>query len=139
MQGRFFLHNTVSEEVREKVHIYSTIFLRKLRDDDENYDLNAKWAKNIDLFKKDFIFIPCNDALHWSLIAVVRIHSLLERCLHRANDLATTNNTRLEYETYDFKKDSYFKREPNENISCILFLDSLGMHNMRKFCKIIKT
>lgn len=34
------------------------------------YDVTKRWTKNVDLFSKDFLFIPIHDQLHWSLIIV---------------------------------------------------------------------
>ena len=34
------------------------------------YDVTKRWTKNVDLFSKDFLFIPIHDQLHWSLVIV---------------------------------------------------------------------
>ena len=34
------------------------------------YDLTKSWTKNVDLFKKDYLFIPVCENLHWSLLIV---------------------------------------------------------------------
>jgi hypothetical protein len=34
------------------------------------YDVIKKWTKNVDIFSKDFIFIPIHDHLHWSLMII---------------------------------------------------------------------
>ena len=34
------------------------------------YDLTKSWTKNVDLFEKDYLFIPVCENLHWSLLIV---------------------------------------------------------------------
>lgn len=35
-----------------------------------NYPFVSKWTKDVDLFDKDFLFVPIHDNLHWSLMIV---------------------------------------------------------------------
>ena len=58
--------------------------------------------KNIDIFKKKLIFIPINKDLHWSLCAVVNPGAI------RLAD---------------------GEADPNDALSCLIFMDSLRMHN----------
>ncbi|CAB9506597.1 Sentrin-specific protease 7 [Seminavis robusta] len=62
----------------DMVHCFSSHFFTTL--DDEGPDAVTKWTarRNIDIFKKKFIFIPINEALHWSLCVVVNPGSVLE-------------------------------------------------------------
>nr|XP_043624678.1 probable ubiquitin-like-specific protease 2B isoform X2 [Erigeron canadensis] len=63
-----------------RVHFFNSFFFRKLADLDENqsksFDAKAafqqvrKWTKKVNLFQKDYIFIPINFRLHWSLIVI---------------------------------------------------------------------
>lgn len=63
-----------------RVHFFNSFFFRKLEDLDENqsqsFDPEAafqrvrKWTKKVNIFQKDYIFIPVNFRLHWSLIVV---------------------------------------------------------------------
>lgn len=61
-------HNTSS------IYAFSSMFYQKLteRKKSESYELVKKWTKNVDLFSKDFIFIPINMGSHWSLLCIVR-------------------------------------------------------------------
>ena len=34
------------------------------------YDVTKSWTKHVDIFSKDFLFIPIHDQLHWSLIII---------------------------------------------------------------------
>jgi Ulp1 family protease len=61
-------HNTSS------IYAFSSMFYQKLteRKKSESYELVKKWTKNVDLFSKEFIFIPINMGSHWSLLCIVR-------------------------------------------------------------------
>ncbi|KAI3715869.1 hypothetical protein L6452_22857 [Arctium lappa] len=64
----------------ERVHFFNSFFFRKLADFDENqfrlFDGKAafqrvrKWTKKVNIFQKEYIFIPVNFRLHWSLIVI---------------------------------------------------------------------
>ncbi|CAH1426158.1 unnamed protein product [Lactuca virosa] len=64
----------------ERVHFFNSFFFRKLADFDENqlqmfdakesFQRVRKWTKKVDIFQKDYIFIPVNFRLHWSLIII---------------------------------------------------------------------
>ncbi|XP_024979363.1 probable ubiquitin-like-specific protease 2B isoform X2 [Cynara cardunculus var. scolymus] len=63
-----------------RVHFFNSFFFRKLADFDENqlrlFDAEAafqrvrKWTKKVNIFQKEYIFIPVNFRLHWSLIVI---------------------------------------------------------------------
>ncbi|KAF5786732.1 putative Ulp1 peptidase [Helianthus annuus] len=63
-----------------RVHFFNSFFFRKLADFDENQSRSIdfkeafqrvrKWTKKVDIFQKDYIFIPVNFRLHWSLIII---------------------------------------------------------------------
>jgi Ulp1 family protease len=36
------------------------------------HGLVARWTKSLDVFDRDFIIIPINSSLHWSLAVIVR-------------------------------------------------------------------
>ena len=36
------------------------------------YESVRRWTKNVDIFAKDFIFVPINEHLHWSLMVIYR-------------------------------------------------------------------
>ena len=50
----------------------------------QNYSKVASWTKEVDIFSKDYIFIPVHDHLHWSLVIIC--HPYMEdvnRCSSR--------------------------------------------------------
>ena len=98
-------------ELKDQVHAFNCLFIPKLTEQkSDNFSLVAKWTKKVNLWSKDFVFIPINEDNHWSLITVVRP----ELCLSSdpIND--------------------------DDHQPCLLVMDSLGMHDPVKFSKIIK-
>ena len=85
------------------VHIFTTHFYSTLREHDVKGVTSWTATKNIDIFRKKFIFIPVNQGLHWSLCCVV-------------NPGAILNNVRA------------LNKDPGDDklYPCILFFDSLG-------------
>jgi sentrin-specific protease 7 len=78
----------LSPEQREKTHIFSQFFYKRLatktNDNNPNLspDLNrhnrvASWTKNVNLFEKDFIIVPINERSHWFL-AIICFPNLTE-------------------------------------------------------------
>ncbi|CAM9544602.1 unnamed protein product [Ascophyllum nodosum] len=92
----------------ERIHILTSHFFTKLSETKlQNfavaYSKVKQWSRNVDLFSKKFVFVPVVENMHWSLA-----------CL--------TNLDKIEVG----KSGSDFKS--NEERPCMLFLDSLGMH-----------
>lgn len=99
-------------ELKDRVHAFNCLFIPKLTEQkSDNFSLVAKWTKKVNLWDKDFVFVPINADNHWSLITVVRPG----RCI--SSDPI------------------------NDDVDqpCLLVMDSLGMHDPVKFSKIIKT
>lgn len=75
-----YISNRIRPPERQRFHFFNCFFFRKLADLDkdssrvhdgaEAFQNVRKWTKNVDLFAKDFIFIPVNFSLHWSLIII---------------------------------------------------------------------
>ncbi|XP_024005394.1 probable ubiquitin-like-specific protease 2A [Eutrema salsugineum] len=75
-----YLKSRISPEERGRFHFFNCFFFRKLANLDkdspsafggrEAYQRVQKWTKNVDLFEKDYIFIPINCSFHWSLIII---------------------------------------------------------------------
>ena len=36
------------------------------------YKQVSRWTKDVDLFKKDFVFVPINESLHWTLVLIYK-------------------------------------------------------------------
>ncbi|OMO57614.1 Peptidase C48, SUMO/Sentrin/Ubl1 [Corchorus olitorius] len=75
-----YLKNQIPQEEKQRFHFFNSFFFRKLADLDKDpssiSDGRAaflrvqKWTRKLDMFAKDFIFIPVNFNLHWSLIVI---------------------------------------------------------------------
>ncbi|KAI5404478.1 probable ubiquitin-like-specific protease 2B isoform X2 [Lathyrus oleraceus] len=75
-----YLKNQIQEEEKPRFHFFNSFFFRKLVDLDKNPSSASdgkaaflrvrKWTRKINLFEKDYIFIPVNFNLHWSLIVI---------------------------------------------------------------------
>ncbi|XP_002522657.2 probable ubiquitin-like-specific protease 2A isoform X3 [Ricinus communis] len=75
-----FLKNKIQPEDQHRYHFFNSFFFRKLADLDKDpsgacegraaFQRVRKWTKKVNLFEKDFIFIPVNYSLHWSLIVI---------------------------------------------------------------------
>ncbi|OWM71333.1 probable ubiquitin-like-specific protease 2B isoform X1 [Punica granatum] len=75
-----YLKKQIHQEDMHRFHFFNSFFFRKLADMDKDpssaCDGRAaflrvrKWTRKINLFEKDYIFIPVNFNLHWSLIVI---------------------------------------------------------------------
>ncbi|XP_057974627.1 probable ubiquitin-like-specific protease 2B isoform X2 [Malania oleifera] len=75
-----YLKNKIPPEEKHRFHFFNSFFFRKLADLDKDPSSASdgraaflrvrKWTRKVNLFGKDFIFIPVNFNLHWSLIVI---------------------------------------------------------------------
>ncbi|XP_059636599.1 probable ubiquitin-like-specific protease 2B [Cornus florida] len=75
-----YLKNNIKPEERQRFHFFNSFFFRKLIDLDKDpssafesraaFQRVRKWTRKVNLFEKDYIFIPVNFNYHWSLIVV---------------------------------------------------------------------
>ncbi|KAH8516207.1 hypothetical protein H0E87_004539 [Populus deltoides] len=75
-----YLKNRIPPEEKHRYHFFNSFFFRKLADLDKDpssvKDGRAaflrvhKWTRKMDIFGKDYIFIPVNFNLHWSLLVI---------------------------------------------------------------------
>ncbi|KAF7817030.1 putative ubiquitin-like-specific protease 2B [Senna tora] len=89
-----YLKNQIKEEEKHRFHFFNSFFFRKLADMDKNPSSASdgkaaflrvrKWTRKVNLFEKDYIFIPVNFNLHWSLIVICHpgeVVTFNEECL----------------------------------------------------------
>lgn len=78
---RWLKNNIIPEEQRDRTHIFSTFFHKRLttRTNPRNTKQTAaqkrherveKWTRNVNIFDKDFIIIPFNEQSHWILAII---------------------------------------------------------------------
>ncbi|XVF44852.1 hypothetical protein PTKIN_Ptkin02bG0157100 [Pterospermum kingtungense] len=75
-----YLKDKIQPEEQHRFHFFNSFFFRKLADLDkglsnagqarEAFQRVHKWTRKVDIFGKDYIFIPVNYSLHWSLIVI---------------------------------------------------------------------
>ncbi|CAL9214327.1 unnamed protein product [Arabidopsis halleri] len=75
-----YLKNQIQTEEKHRFHFFNSFFFRKLADLDKDPSSIAdgkaaflrvrKWTRKVDMFGKDYIFVPVNFNLHWSLIVI---------------------------------------------------------------------
>ncbi|XP_062135947.1 sentrin-specific protease 6 isoform X2 [Drosophila sulfurigaster albostrigata] len=77
-----WLRNTlIPEALRERTHIFSTFFYKRLTTLTRPTDMKQtaaqkrharvqKWTKLVDIFDKDFIIVPINEQSHWFLAII---------------------------------------------------------------------
>ncbi|KAM3932179.1 sentrin-specific protease 6 isoform 3-T3 [Leptodactylus fuscus] len=84
----FYLKYLVLEKLREKadkIHIFSSFFYKRLNQRERRNHLQETanltlqqrrhgrvktWTRHVDIFQKDFIFVPLNEAAHWFLAVI---------------------------------------------------------------------
>ena len=96
------------------VHFFTSHFFTTL--DDEGPEAVSSWTakKNIDIFKKRFIFIPINESLHWSLCVVVN-PGFIDNEFKEGDD-----------------------QSEDQDFPFILFLDSLKAHRKNKVANKVR-
>ncbi|XP_069493353.1 sentrin-specific protease 7 isoform X3 [Ambystoma mexicanum] len=94
---KYLLLEKVPQPLVERSHIFSSFFFRCLTRTentftDENQDTSAAqrrhhrvktWTRHVDIFKKDFIFVPVNEESHWYLAVIC--FPWLEKALYEEN------------------------------------------------------
>ncbi|KAI4296439.1 hypothetical protein L6164_036396 [Bauhinia variegata] len=75
-----YLKNKIPPGEQQKFHFFNSFFFRKLADLDKDpssasdgraaFQRVRKWTRKVNLFEKDYIFIPVNYSYHWSLILI---------------------------------------------------------------------
>ncbi|XP_030499235.2 probable ubiquitin-like-specific protease 2B [Cannabis sativa] len=75
-----YLKSQIQHGERHRFHFFNSFFFRKLADLDKDpssasdgkaaFQRVRKWTRRVHLFEKDFVFIPVNFSLHWSLIVI---------------------------------------------------------------------
>lgn len=107
-----YLRGTLGDEDRKRMHMFSSFFYRtmkqtrlrikassideKIRSEHPNFDLEdfrqdeafvsvQRWTRGVDLFTKEWIFIPVCYGMHWSLAVIVNSPQLA-RCLDQMDD-----------------------------------------------------
>jgi Ulp1 family protease len=57
------------------------------------YERVRKWTKNVDIFAKDYIFVPIHDHAHWSLAVIC--HPGVLPCVHQHTSMQSVSQLLL--------------------------------------------
>ncbi|KAI3504952.1 hypothetical protein L1887_26770 [Cichorium endivia] len=78
-----YLKNKLNPEERHRFHFFNSFFFRKLADPDKDpldalegktaFQRVKKWTRKVNIFEKDFVFIPVNYNYHWSLLVICHL------------------------------------------------------------------
>jgi hypothetical protein len=115
------------------IHIFSSHFYTTLKED--GAEAVASWTskKNIDIFKKRFVFVPINKSLHWSLCVVVNPLRVIE-----TSKLLRTRDTEDGEMTPKDERLRFRDKDESMPAGCIIFLDSLKAHRKTEVAKHIR-
>ncbi|ELR15572.1 uncharacterized protein ACA1_164210 [Acanthamoeba castellanii str. Neff] len=64
---------------RDQFYFFNTFFwpkLQSLKSEDQMKNL-LSWTRNVDIFKKRFLFVPINDGFHWNVVAICNPGSIV--------------------------------------------------------------
>ncbi|KAF4083980.1 hypothetical protein AMELA_G00123540 [Ameiurus melas] len=81
---KYLVCEMLQEEDANRYHVFSSFFYRSLTQNDMQEDPDSTslsiqerrhkrvrtWTRHLDLFKKDFVFIPINQSAHWYLAVI---------------------------------------------------------------------
>ncbi|KAL2080805.1 hypothetical protein ACEWY4_022658 [Coilia grayii] len=80
---KYLIVERTPKELAEKCHVFSSFFYKQLtRRDNANEDCSSAtaehrrhqrvktWTRNVDIFSKDFLFVPVNQESHWYLVVI---------------------------------------------------------------------
>lgn len=105
-----------SSQLRMNCMFFSSFFFGRLRRANPiDYEGVQRWTNNVDLFEKQFVFVPVCDSYHWSLVIVANL-----RVLHKFID-----------ESADVKDVAPHERPK------ILYMDSLDPRRGNQFGRAI--
>ncbi|XP_029566575.1 sentrin-specific protease 6-like [Salmo trutta] len=80
---KYLLLERVLQDVADRSHVFSSFFYKQLtRRDNASEDSTSvsaqrrrhqrvkTWTRHVDIFKKDFLFVPVNQEAHWYLVVI---------------------------------------------------------------------
>ncbi|KAG0615942.1 hypothetical protein M758_5G078200 [Ceratodon purpureus] len=69
---KYLQQTIVSSEKLKTLHFFNSFFYSKLAEVSgaASFERVKKWTRKVNIFEKDFVFIPVNQSLHWSLIII---------------------------------------------------------------------
>ncbi|XP_059248043.1 sentrin-specific protease 7 isoform X1 [Mustela nigripes] len=174
---KYLLLEKASDELVERSHIFSSFFYKcltrkenNLTEDNPNLSMAQRrhkrvrtWTRHINIFNKDYIFVPVNESSHWYLAVIcfpwleeaiyedfpqtLSEHSQVQQSQH---DNKTTDNDLHTASTLSLGTEDSQSTETNPSVPkkmckrpCILILDSLKaasiqntVQNLREYLEV---
>ncbi|XP_050921777.1 sentrin-specific protease 7b isoform X2 [Lates calcarifer] len=155
---KYLLLEGVGGAVAERSHVFSSFFYKQLSrrraagEDDApsvpdrhmRHQRVKTWTRHVDIFTKDFLFVPVNQEAHWYLVVVCfpgLEESQYEDFERRTGGSEqTTGNTNFSLRTQQppectqqgWQRDTVMKRP------CILVMDSLKLSYHENVCRLLR-
>lgn len=153
---KFLLLEGVSGTVAQGSHVFSSFFYKQLSrrraagescapsvpDRHTRHQRVRTWTRHVDIFTKDFLFVPVNQEAHWFLVVVcfpgledVRIEEFPGRAAggaERAGELEPRTQQPPQCSLLGCQRTTVTKRP------CILVMDSLKLSNHDDVCRLIR-
>ena len=104
------------------------------------YKQLPRWTKDVDLFKKDFVFVPINESLHWTLVLIYKPGLWIEqqRAASVFPEPVCVDGASLDKAASAQSSDKAASAQSNGQQPRIFYLDSLGGSKDEAF-EILKT
>ncbi|XP_012696181.1 sentrin-specific protease 7b [Clupea harengus] len=80
---KYLLQERADQEMRERSHVFSSFFYKQLTRKDtaseeategsaeyRRHQRVRTWTRHVDIFNKDYIFVPVNQEAHWYLVVI---------------------------------------------------------------------
>ncbi|KAL3045425.1 hypothetical protein OYC64_013653 [Pagothenia borchgrevinki] len=138
----------------DRSHVFSSFFYKQLSrrraageedafipDRDRRHQRVKTWTRHVDIFSKDFLFVPVNQEAHWFLVVVC--FPGLEEPQHQeftcpaAAGKPSSNDLRPQSEAPECTEQSW-RRDTVLKRPCILVMDSLKLSHKETVCRLIR-
>ncbi|XP_011604608.2 sentrin-specific protease 7b [Takifugu rubripes] len=155
---KFLVLEGVGSPVSEQSHVFSSFFFKQLSrrkaagendapavpDRHMRHQRVKTWTRHVDIFTKDFLFVPVNQEAHWFLVVVCfpsledvqyeKFHSStgqFEGAEGKPN-VSLRSQQKPECLQQDCRRDTVLKRP------CILVMDSLKLSYHENVCRLLR-
>lgn len=80
-----YLQEHMDQGQAKKMHFFNTFFYNSLTRSNEkgrsrsiNYQAVANWTKTVNLFNRDYVVVPVNEAAHWYVMIICNLRTIKE-------------------------------------------------------------
>uniref|UniRef100_A0A663NE60 Sentrin-specific protease 7 n=1 Tax=Athene cunicularia TaxID=194338 RepID=A0A663NE60_ATHCN len=156
---KYLLLEKAPKHLADRTHIFSSFFYKCLTRTEKNSEGDLKvsaaqrrhkrvrtWTRHINIFSKDYIFVPVNEESHW-YIAVVCFpwleEAMYEDCPHQNSEYHQPQQSPLWSESENTRPGSVLISLSNSKKQickrpCILILDSLKAGSVQKTVQVLR-